>query len=138
MLLPTTSRWTGTLTYLDYTSNDQRTIPSTLLVTRAGEAAWNIAIGYDEEPHANSSANFSLERNGSTIVSGDERLDVVSRESTAEGVRIVARTQGEDDKRPATIEKVYTISPTRFTLEKRVKFAGQTDFFRRHIYQWQR
>ncbi len=61
--------WTGTLTYLDYTSKKPMEIRSTLTFSRVtaistaaptatptpAEPSWTMNVGYTDEPHANSS-----------------------------------------------------------------------------------
>ena len=136
-LLPTASPWSGTLTYLDYTANKPVTIPSTFKLTKAG-TGWNFAIGYDEEPHANSASPLRLVDAGHALQTGDVTERVLSRVTQGDRIVITTESTGEDDRRPATIRKVYTISSRAFSLQKLVKFTGDADFFERHIYRWTR
>lgn len=142
-LLPAGKPWKGTLTYRNYSDGTSATIPSTLLVTRAdtptnADSAFNFAIGYDEEPHANSASRLEIREQGKVIALGDSVERVVSHERVGDDVVIVTQSTGEDDNKPATIRKVYTISARAFSLQKLVKFEGQTEFFERHIYRWSR
>jgi hypothetical protein len=140
LLLPTSSIWKGTLTYLDYTSNKPTTIPSTFKLTQATDSsfAWNFAIGYDEEPHANSATRLELQDFGRVLQLGDTAETVLSSIRQGNRVDIATEFTAEDDNKPATIRKVYIISPNAFSMQKLVKFADQPDFFERHIYQWSR
>jgi hypothetical protein len=139
-LLPTSSTWKGTLTYLDYTSNKPTTIPSTFKLTQAADSssAWNFAIGYDEEPHANSATRLELRDYGRVLQLGDTTETVLSSIRQGNRVDITTQFTAADDNKPATIRKVYIISPNAFSMQKLVKFADQPDFFERHIYQWSR
>ncbi|MBP7622303.1 MAG: hypothetical protein KA745_15135, partial [Gemmatimonadales bacterium] len=64
--------WRGTLEYLDYTSQKQVTIKSTLAVRRLparsdGVTAWSMAVGYTDEPDANSGETALLSADGRTF-----------------------------------------------------------------------
>lgn len=142
-LLPAGKPWKGTLTYRNYSDGKSVTIPSTLLVTRAdtptnADSAFNFAIGYDEEPHANSASRLDVREQGKVIALGDSVERVVSHARVGNDVVIITQSTGEDDSKPATIRKVYTIAARAFSMQKLVKFEGQAEFFERHIYRWTR
>lgn len=137
VLLPAGAGWTGTLTYLDYTANKPVTIPSTFKLTKA-DTGWLFAIGYDDEPHANSASPLRLAEAGEALQNGDTTERVLGRVKQGERVVITTELSGEDDGKPASIRKVYTISSSAFSLHKLVKFAGDADVFERHIYRWTR
>lgn len=132
-------RWSGTLTYLDYTSAKNTTIRSTLRVRTAKPASgiWSIAIGYDDEPHADAASEFRLIDNGAAIKNGDTTERVISRSQSLDAIEIVTEHLGKDDSKPATIRKTYRIAANAFSITKRVKFADG-DFFQRHEYRWTR
>lgn len=133
-------RWTGTLTYLDYTSNKHTTIRSTLRVRtdKPSSGIWSIAIGYDDEPHANAASELRLIDDGTAINSGDNTERVISRAQSPEALEIVTEHAGTDNTKPATIRKTYRISDKSFSITKRVKFTGSSDFIQRHEYRWTR
>ncbi|MBL0869170.1 MAG: hypothetical protein IBJ18_01175 [Phycisphaerales bacterium] len=133
-------RWSGTLTYLDYTSAKNTTIRSTLRVRTAQPASgiWTIAIGYDDEPHANAASELRLIDAGTAIKNGDTTERVISRSQSPDAIEIVTEHAGTDDQRPATIRKTYRIAAKAFSIVKRVKFAGSDDFIQRHEYRWTR
>lgn len=142
-LLPAGEPWRGTLTYRDYSTDNSVTIPSTLLVTRAdtptnADSAFNFAIGYDEEPHANGASRLEVREQGKVIALGDSVEGVVSHARVGDDVVIITQSTGEDDAKPAMIRKVYTIAARAFSLQKLVKFEGQNEFFERHTYRWTR
>ena len=115
--------WKGTLEYLDYTSQKQVTIKSTLAVRRLpaqsdGTTAWSMAIGYTDEPDANSGETAMLSADGT--------------------LRVVTEQDGPDDNRPARFRFVYLIGPATVSIQKLVRFAPTEAFFERHIYRWGR
>lgn len=129
--------WSGTLTYLDYTSKRPTTIDSSLMVRRTGDSppAWEIGVGYSKEPHADSKETLKLSSDGAEL--GDER--VVSREPLAGGgVRFITEADGEDDRRPARFRFEHTITAHEYSKRKLVRFEGETEFFERHVYRWTR
>lgn len=130
--------WSGTLTYLDYTSNKPTTIRSTLVVKSIAPGAWTWATGYNDEPDANSASEVRVIENGAAIQSGDTVERVVSRVRVGEKVTITTQHDGTDDNRPATIRREYIVAPGRFTIAKFVRFEGEGEFFERHVYNWSR
>ena len=130
--------WSGTLTYLDYTSNKSTTIRSTLLVKSISPGVWTWATGYNDEPDANSSSDVRVIEKGAAIQSGDTVERVVSRVRRGENVTITTQHDSTDNNRPATIQRVYVISPGRFSIRKLVKVEGESEFFERHVYNWSR
>lgn len=129
--------WVGTLTYLDYTSQQHTTIDSSLIVRRVGDSppSWEFGLGYSKEPHADSKETIALSGDGQAL--GDER--VVSREALpGGGVRFVTECDGEDDHRPSRFRFEHTLSPHEYSRRKLVRFNGTNEFFERHVYRWGR
>ena len=130
--------WSGTLTYLDYTSNKSTSIRSTLLVKSISPGVWTWATGYNDEPDANSSSEVRVIEKGAAIQSGDTVERVVSRVRVGESVTITTQHDSTDNNRPATIRREYIVAPGRFTIAKLVRFEGESEFFERHVYNWSR
>jgi hypothetical protein len=132
--------WSGTLTYLDYTSRAQTTIRSSLLVTRlpapsVGSFAWDMRVGYADEPNANDGETALLMSGGRVFRGGQvmERMDLPDGT-----VRIVTEKDGEDDRQVARLRFVYLLGEKQVSIQKLVRFTPQEAFFERHIYQWSR
>lgn len=105
--------WRGTLTYLDYTKPVQTTIKSSLLMMRLpehpdGAIAWEMSVGYADEPHANS------------------------------GETVVTEQDGQDDGRAARLRFVHLLGEKQCSIQKLVRLLPDGMFFERHIYQWSR
>jgi len=132
--------WRGTLTYLDYTSRAQTTIKSSLLMTRLpeqsdGAIAWDMSVGYTDEPHANSGETAVLARNGRVF----RGANVLERTMLADGmVRVVTEQEGEDDGRAARLRFVYLLGEKQCSIQKLVRLLPDGAFFERHIYRWSR
>jgi hypothetical protein len=118
-------RWTGTLTYRDYTTNKMTTIPTTLTITRvpyAAPPAWTLLTTYPDEPHADWSQTITLTDNGRTL--NDETI--TARTTLPDGsLRITTTSKGKDNDLPATIRHFYTFAPKALTIRKEVQ--PQTD-----------
>ena len=132
--------WRGTLTYLDYTSRAQTTIKSSLLMSRLpeqsdGAIAWDMSVGYTDEPHANSGETAVLARNGRVF----RGANVLERTILTDGmVRVVTEQDGEDDGRAARLRFVYLLGEKHCSIQKLVRLVPDGTFFERHIYRWSR
>lgn len=132
--------WVGSLEYLDYQSAKPVTLKCNLKVTRdkASPRTWKFALGYGDEPKANRENLVVLSQDGKSFYG-----DTVSSRSYKAGqhnkftIRITTESQGTDNNKKATLRHLYTITPTSFTDQKLVEFAGESHFFQRNIYRWQ-
>ncbi len=144
--------WRGTLTYTDYTSGEQVSIPSTLRITHpeANEGVeaeegerdrgrWLWAYGYDDEPEADSAGLYVLSEDGTALVTEGQSEIVLERaDLEGGGVRFVLQREGLDDERPATMQRIIEARAGELTIRKMVRFAGTAEFFQRHEYRWKR
>jgi hypothetical protein len=131
------ARWTGTLTYTDYSSNRRVSIPSNLTVTErdGGATSWLFEYEYPKEPKANGRREVTLAGDGATL--GGET--VVERSSLEGGLlRIVTEKRGADDDRPALFRYTYLIGASSFSVRKEVRPDGAEQFFERNVYSWSR
>lgn len=133
--LLTGAPWSGTLTYLDYTTGKPTTIASTLTVRRiaADLPTWELRVGYPKEPGADSVQTIVLKNN--TI--GNE--SILSRRTLPDGgIEFITSAPGTDDNKPATFRFVHRLTPTIYSRTKLVTFVGQSTELQRHIYSWSR
>ncbi len=126
----------GTLTYLDYNSGETTVIRSSLSVQRArSSGAWNLAIGYSDEPHADMSDVVAISADGRQFA--DER--VVERSVEPDGsLRVVTEGESTDNDLPGLMRHVYVIGERACSLQKLVRGEADGEFFERHIYRWTR
>lgn len=131
------SRWTGTLTYLDYRSNRPVSIPSSLTVTQAGgdENAWVFEYEYPDEPKANGKQTLKLEEGG-TVFDGETVVERTGLDSG--GFRLVTVKRGRDNDKDALFRFTYTLDGAAFSVKKEVKPEGAAEYFERNRYSWKR
>ena len=128
--------WTGSLTYLDYSSGKPYTMAADVEVKRINDSnEFEFINTYPKEKSANSRQVISISKDGKYI--GKE--EVISRTETAEGqIQIVTQRQGKDgnDNKDALIKQTYTISGTSFSMRKEVLFSKDDKWILRHEYTY--
>ncbi len=130
-------KWTGTLTYLDYTSNKPVTIKVNAAVEMKNENQFTLAFYYTDEPSENEKNNYVIKENGTKV----NDMQLIERTLQADGaLKIVLERKGLDgnDHKPATFHQVMVIADKLFTITKLVKFDGEEQFFQRHQYSFSR
>lgn len=136
-LVPAAGKWKGQLTYLDYTSNKQESIPATASVDIKSENLFKLAIYYTNEPSRNGKDVYRINKKGTMI--NDQK--VIERTLQADGtLKIVLESKGPDgnDHKPATFHHELVIGKTVFTMTKLVRFDGDDQFFQRNQYAFSR
>ncbi len=129
--------WSGTLTYLDYSSNKKTSIKSNLKVTAAAEdkMAWRFEYIYPDEPKANGKSDVKLSTDGLTF----NEQTVIERIKLADGTtKIVTTKDGPDNGKKALFRHTYLVSAKSFSIMKEVRTEGSADFFERNTYTWTR
>lgn len=128
--------WKGQLRYLDYTSDTLRTIPASARLLMDGPRGFDLYIYYAEEPSKNDRSSYRVEADGA----GLNGMTLVEKRDSA-GTRILVFDEEDvdgNDKRPATIRRIWQISPQRFAIIKQIRWKGETVFFERHRYVFTR
>jgi len=135
--LLTGEQWTGTLTYLDYSTNQTVSIRSNLIVSQSkvDKFAWVFDYEYPDEPKANGSKDVLLGKDGRTF-NGE---NVVEREPLNEStVRAVTEKTGTDNDQKALFRFTYLLGSKSFSIKKEVRYEGAADFIERNQYSWTR
>lgn len=131
-------KWTGNLTYMDYTSGKKTQINSNVTISRKdGESnVWIFAYEYPDEPKANGSAEVVLAADGKTFNGGS----VIETASTSKDsmLRIVTTKPGTDNDRKALFRFSYTIGRNVFVIKKEAQLEGSKEWFTRNEYSWAR
>lgn len=133
----TGKKWTGTLTYLDYSKHKKVSIPSDLIVSQStdNKLKWNFNFQYSEEPKANQTNAISMNADGRMI--DDEK--VLQKSYLADGMlKIVTEKNGRDDNKPALLRYTYLVGSRTFSIKKEVQIEGEKVFFERNEYRWER
>jgi len=131
--------WIGTLTYLDYKSNQPYTMPAntTFQQSKDNPNIYLRSIGYSTEPHANQKDSMIISKDGTML----DDFKIISIKKLKDGsIEIIGEKMGEDgnDNKPATIRRTFTISSTLFINKKEVKFNGTNTWIVRHTYHFKK
>ncbi len=130
--------WKGTLTYLDYSSHKQYTMPADINISQLKKS--NVFIFsnlYPDEPKANSTDTLIISHNGKMI----NNEIVKSKQKPDNGdTKIITGFLGKDgnDNMPALIRITYTVGKNIYTNIKEVQFVGQNEWIKRHEYSYTR
>lgn len=126
--------WTGTLTYIDYSSNKPFTMPANLIVKEGkNENQLLLFINYPNEPNANSKDKIRISKNGSQL----NKNDVKSKQRLSNGqVQITTEYLGKDNNMKALIKNVYILGKNLFVIRKEVKFENSKDWLIRNEYKY--
>jgi len=128
--------WTGSLTYMDYSSNKPYTMPSNLLV-KQGSNEYQIILqfSYPNEPKANSKEKISIAKDGKQL----NKNMVKSRQEMSVGlVKITTENQGKDNNKKALIRNTYLLGTNQFIISKEVKFENSEEWLKRNEYSFER
>lgn len=128
--------WTGTLTYIDYSSNKPFTMPANLIVKQGkNNHQLLLNINYPKEPNANSKDKIKISKDGTQL----NKLDIISKQDLANGqIQITTQYTGKDNGKKALIKNIYIIGTSDFIIRKEVKFENSEDWLMRNEYKYSR
>jgi hypothetical protein len=130
--MPLEGDWKGTLTYLDYTSQQLTSIPASARMQFTAPDGLDLFIFYAEEPGKNDRTYYRIGQQGTRL----NGMTLVEKRDSA-GIRIlVMDEEGRDgnDNRRATLRRIWQLSSHHFTIIKEIRWKGETGFFERHRY----
>jgi hypothetical protein len=130
-------KWTGMLTYLDYSSNKRTSIKSNLTVTRKATdpAVWTFAYEYPDEPKANDASDAVLEDGGRKFF-GETVIE--KKYLAGKTIQVVTTQAGTDNGKKALFRYTYLINAKSLSIKKEVQIEGSSDWFERNEYRWVR
>jgi molybdopterin/thiamine biosynthesis adenylyltransferase len=135
---PAFGKWTGTLTYLDYTSGKPYTMPASMNISvdKSNTQQLVFSIEYPNEPKANGNDTLVISADG-TLLDG---ASVVSKKKVKEVLQIITEKEGVDgnENKKALLRHVYTIGKKEFSNRKEVKFQGEEKWVMRNEYKMTR
>jgi hypothetical protein len=135
---PAYGKWTGTITYLDYTSGKPFAMPANVKISKNNKDAQQLifAFEYPQEPKANGNDTLVISQDGMMI----DDTKVVSKESKDGGLQIISEKDGVDgnENKKALIRYIYRISKKSFVKRKEVKFDGKDKFILRNEFKMSR
>ena len=124
--------WTGSLTYLDYSSGKPFTMPANVTLM-TGTDAIILSFVYPKEPKANGNDTLRIAKNGTEFGSAS----VTSRKVLADGsVEVITEKNGVDgnENRKAILRHTYILGKDKFSNRKDVKFVGEEKWILRNEY----
>jgi hypothetical protein len=128
--------WTGSLTYLDYSSGKPYTMPADIVIQRIGKTnQFSCSNLYPNEKSANSMDTLVISTDGKFI----DRARIQSRKKLPNGdMEIITEETGTDgnDNKTATFRHTYTFGKSTFKSRKDVQFTGESEWIKRHEYSY--
>jgi hypothetical protein len=128
--------WTGSLTYLDYSSSNSYTMPADIDISYTSNKSGYIrSYTYPNEPKANSTDTTYTKESGKYF--GREKVVSLVKNNSRDFTLI---TEVDDvdgnDKKEATIRHKYQLEGNSFIIRMDVKFKGTTNWINRHEYRF--
>lgn len=126
--------WTGSLSYKDYSSEKQVSIPVNASVEKITSRTIVYRLEYPKEPDYNSVQRLRISRDGTRI----DGVPIVKLERVDGRLEITTRQRSSDNNIPANIEIVYQIGRNQFDIVQRVIPDDGGASFTRNRYSFKR
>lgn len=124
--------WTGSLSYLDYSSGESEQIPVTIQFDKPGKKKVIYRIKYPGESQYNSREKLRISKDGRKL-NGEP---VVSRSVLEDGtIVVVTEYRDKDDGQQADIRMTYSLHASRLEIRKEVRFDSDGEYFERNAYR---
>jgi len=131
-------KWSGTLTYLDYTSRKPYTMPCELTIEgKRKNKKLILNYSYPNEPKANNKGKIKFSNNGISI----NKKDITSKAMNTEGqLEILLEYPDKDgnNRKKALVRNIYKIGSKNLTIRKEVKFEDSTEWIMRNEYSFKK
>lgn len=128
--------WKGTLTYIDYSSNNPFTMPANVSV-KLGESNRQLLlfVAYPNEPKANGKEKITISKSGYRL----NKNKVISKQILPNGnIEIITEHQGKDNNKKAIIRNIYILGKHQFIIRKEVQFEESDKWLKRNEYNFTR
>lgn len=135
-LEPLMGEWTGSLTYIDYSSSKPYTMPANLIVSQGkNQDQFLLFYAYPKEPKANNKEKLKISDGGQQL----NNHPVISKQDLPDGeLEITTEYSGRDNNKAALIRHIYTLGKDVFIVKKVVKFENSEAWLERNIYSFSR
>jgi len=133
--------WQGTLTYLDYRSQQTTVLPTTARgeMTRPDQLLLHFDYQESSTRHVLGTDTLTVAPEGAHLRWDGTSYAIRSKEwLPRQTLRLVLEGEAQDDGRPATIRKTLTLGPHQLTVKKEVRLGAEAPFFQRHEYRFTR
>lgn len=131
--------WKGTLSYKDYSSATNETIPVVIYGACKDNdeqtcRTWKLIFEYPDEPKANTTSDYTIGNNGRSF----NNALLVKKEILQDGTLLfITEQKGKDgnDQKHCTIRYVYQLRYSLFSITKLVKLDREGTYFQRNEYK---
>ncbi|OIQ30850.1 MAG: hypothetical protein BM564_01165 [Bacteroidetes bacterium MedPE-SWsnd-G2] len=128
--------WTGSLTYIDYSSNKPYTMPADVTVKQGkNKNKLSLNFKYPNEPNANSQGQILISKKGDKI---NNEIVVSKRVLSNNQLEITTEYIGKDNNKKAVIRNTYILGSKQFVIRKNVKFENSNEWIMRNEYSFDR
>ena len=131
----TGKQWMGTLTYLDYSSGKQTTIPANLTVVKENNRVWYFLNEYPQEPQENSTDTVLLNRDRRSF----NNQTIISRKKINNNtLEIITEKESDGDEVAKIFRYTYRINNKKYSVKKEERRLTEEKFIERNTYSYQR
>lgn len=128
--------WTGSLTYVDYSSGQPFTMPANVKVEQGkNENQFILFYAYPNEPKANNKEKVTISNKGSKINGNDL---ISSKSLNTDETQFTTESPGKDNNKKALIRNIYVVGEERFLIRKEVRFEGSEEWLKRNEFSFKR
>ncbi len=129
-------KWKGSLTYIDYSSNNPFSMPCELEIQPKKEnRKLTLYYTYPNEPKANGTDQIKISKDRSKL---DGKSIIFRSEQSDRNIQIITEYLGKDgnENKKALIRYVYIIGTEKLIIKKEVQFEGTKDWLKRNEYNF--
>jgi len=129
-------KWTGSLTYTNYSDGTPFSMPAELEVQKGkNEYQLTLFTSYPNEPSANSKGTIKISKDGSKV--NKESITAIKKFDNND-LQITTEYQGKDNRKNALIKDTYIFGKSTLIIRKEVKFEGSSTWLKRNEYRYGR
>jgi hypothetical protein len=135
-LKPLLGKWSGTLTYIDYSSSKPYTMPANLNV-KQGKNDYHFLLfnSFPNEPKANNKEKLKISKNGEVL---NNHVVTSKQQISDERLQITTEYSGKDNNKQALIRNIYILGENQFVIRKEVKYINSEEWLIRNEFEYVR
>lgn len=130
--------WKGTLTYIDYSSNNPYTMPCEVVIkAKKKNRKLYLYYTYPDEPKANSKGKLKISKDQFKL----NGQPIIARSTLSDGtIQIITSFSNKDgnDRQKAMIRNIYIIGAEELIMRKEVQFEGTEKWLKRNEFNFKR
>lgn len=123
--------WKGKLTYKDYQSGKQETIPTTMQFNIKDDKII-YSVQYDYEPNKNNVSKVKIKKNGTYF--GNEKVVSFKKENGTTTFETMYK--GKDNGKKANMYMIRVLTDSTYSATKEVAYDGTEERFVRNTYKY--